>query len=303
MPTPLQRFNTSTVSRKRSRRLLFRFRFVFQRALRLIERLGQRLLLVERERQAETGRGHVRVERERALERELRLRVRPERAFGAPELQEGERVLSVELRRAAQMIARALEHLLATHRVAGKLLVMNIRRLPSWILSMAHHKATAGIWPDYEPQPMPTVEEMTESKLPDDTIRYMTDGPRFPVDRTAHERLLQGFAQAAMKGDLKQIKALLAEQVELVGDGGGKVPSFGKVLRGRDRLAHLYYAVALRARGSLRMVLAEVNGMPGLLRYVNGELESVQSFETDGRHILRIHSQRNPDKLQNVRPL
>ena len=40
--------------------------------------------------------------------------------------------------------------------VAGKLLVMNIRRLPSWILSMAHHKATAGIWPDYEPQPMPT---------------------------------------------------------------------------------------------------------------------------------------------------
>ena len=50
-------------------------------------------------------------------------------------------------------------------------------------------------------------------------------------------------------------------------------------------------------------VLAEVNGMPGLLRYVNGELESVQSFETDGRHILRIHSQRNPDKLQNVRPL
>ena len=51
------------------------------------------------------------------------------------------------------------------------------------------------------------------------------------------------------------------------------------------------------------MVLAEVNGMPGLLRYVNGELESVQSFETDGRQILRIHSQRNPDKLQNVRPL
>ncbi len=127
--------------------------------------------------------------------------------------------------------------------------------------------------------------------------------PRFPVDRTAHERLLQGFAQAAMKGDLKQIKALLAEQVELVGDGGGKVPSFGKVLRGRDRLAHLYYAVALRARGSLRLVLAEVNGMPGLLRYMNGELESVQAFETDGVHILRIHSQRNPDKLRNVRPL
>ncbi|SFM32090.1 RNA polymerase sigma-70 factor [Variovorax sp. OV329] len=127
--------------------------------------------------------------------------------------------------------------------------------------------------------------------------------PRFPVDRATHERLLQSFAQAAMKGDLKEIKALLSEQVELVGDGGGKVPNFGKVLRGRDRLAHLYYAVARRAEGSLQMVLAEVNGVPGLLRYVDGVLESVQSFETDGQRILRIHSQRNPDKLLHVRPL
>ena len=127
--------------------------------------------------------------------------------------------------------------------------------------------------------------------------------PRFAVDRATHERLLHSFAQAAMKGDLQDIKALLAEQVELVGDGGGKVPSFGKVLRGRDRLAHLYYAVARRAGGTLQMVPAEVNGMPGLLRYIDGELESVQSFETDGQRILRIHSQRNPDKLLHLRPL
>ncbi|MGR4868673.1 RNA polymerase sigma-70 factor [Variovorax sp. LARHSF232] len=124
--------------------------------------------------------------------------------------------------------------------------------------------------------------------------------PRFPVDRGAHERLLQGFAQAAMKGDLAGLKAALAEDVELVGDGGGKVPSFGKVLRGRDRLAHLYFAVARRAAGRMRMVLAEVNGMPGLLRYVDGQLESVQSFETDGERILRIHTQRNPDKLSQA---
>ena len=124
--------------------------------------------------------------------------------------------------------------------------------------------------------------------------------PRFPVDRSAHERLLQGFARAAMKGDLAGLKAALAEDVELVGDGGGKVPSFGKVLRGRDRLAHLYYAVSRRAAGTMRMVLAEVNGRPGLLRYVNGQLESIQSFETDGECILRIHTQRNPDKLSQA---
>ena len=124
--------------------------------------------------------------------------------------------------------------------------------------------------------------------------------PRFPVDRGVHEKLLQSFAQAAMKGDLKELKALLAEDVELVGDGGGKVPSFGHVLRGRDRLAHLYYAVARRSAGAIKMVLAEVNGMPGLLRYMDGQLESVQTFETDGLRILRVHAQRNPDKLARI---
>jgi SAM-dependent methyltransferase len=67
--------------------------------------------------------------------------------------------------------------------VTGKLLVMNVRRLPSWILSSAHHKAVSGVWPDYEPLPMPTVEEMVENTGPDDMLRYMTDGARFPVQR------------------------------------------------------------------------------------------------------------------------
>lgn len=124
--------------------------------------------------------------------------------------------------------------------------------------------------------------------------------PRFPVDRSTHARLLQSFAQAAMRGDLQELKALLAEEAELLGDGGGKVPSFGHVLRGGDRLARLYFAVARRNAGSVRMVMAEVNGVPGLLRYIDGELESVQSFEIDGGRIVRIHTQRNPDKLAHI---
>src|SRR5215213_12041801 len=67
--------------------------------------------------------------------------------------------------------------------IAGKLLSMNIRRLPSWILSAAHHTAISGLWPDFEPQPMPTAEEMVETTDPDDMLRWMTDGPRLTVDR------------------------------------------------------------------------------------------------------------------------
>lgn len=67
--------------------------------------------------------------------------------------------------------------------IEGKLAVMNIRRLPSWVLSSAHHRATMGVWPDYKPLPMQPVEELVESSRPDDVLRWMTDGPRVPVDR------------------------------------------------------------------------------------------------------------------------
>lgn len=67
--------------------------------------------------------------------------------------------------------------------IAGKLRVMNLRRLPAWMLSAANHKAMSGLWPDFEPLPMPTVEELVASTDPDDMLRWMTDGPRMPVQR------------------------------------------------------------------------------------------------------------------------
>src|SRR5690242_15301969 len=53
--------------------------------------------------------------------------------------------------------------------VAGLLLVMNIRRLPDWTLSVARHKARAGAHPDYSPQPMPAADELADSTEADDT--------------------------------------------------------------------------------------------------------------------------------------
>ncbi len=67
--------------------------------------------------------------------------------------------------------------------IAGRLRVMNLRRLPSWLLSAANHKAMSGLWPDFEPLPMPGVEELVASTDPDDMLRWMTDGPRMPVQR------------------------------------------------------------------------------------------------------------------------
>jgi len=127
--------------------------------------------------------------------------------------------------------------------------------------------------------------------------------PLQQVPQDAHYRLLEGFAQAARTGDFAALQALLAEDAELVSDGGGVVPSFGKVLGGAARIAQLYYAAWRRSeRGDAvqRMELARLNGQWGLLRFIDGQLESAQSVETAGGRIVRIYTQRNPAKLRGL---
>lgn len=124
--------------------------------------------------------------------------------------------------------------------------------------------------------------------------------PRYQVSRETHQRLLRAFADAAARGSLQDLKALMAEDVELIGDGGGKVQTFGKVLRGSQRLAQLYFALWRRMGPAVRMELVDINGEPGLLRFLDGQLESAQTFEIEGERIVRIRAQRNPDKLARI---
>jgi RNA polymerase sigma-70 factor (ECF subfamily) len=122
---------------------------------------------------------------------------------------------------------------------------------------------------------------------------------RFEVSAAAHRRVLERFVQAARSGQREAIQAMLSEHVELVSDGGGKVPSIMKVLHGAFRVANLYWATHRRLpRIDYRS--ADVNGEPGLLRYIDGRLESAQAFVTDGERIVAVYVVRNPDKLAGI---
>jgi RNA polymerase sigma-70 factor (TIGR02957 family) len=114
------------------------------------------------------------------------------------------------------------------------------------------------------------------------------------------QRLLRAFADAATRGDIAGLKAALTDDAELISDGGGKVPSFGFPLLGGQRIAQLYLAVGLRYAGRVRYELAELNGEWGLLRFIDGALESAQALQIDGGRVVRIHAQRNPDKLARI---
>jgi RNA polymerase sigma-70 factor (TIGR02957 family) len=124
--------------------------------------------------------------------------------------------------------------------------------------------------------------------------------PRYSVTPEAHLRVMRQFADALSQGDFTVLKSMLTEDAELIGDGGGKVPSFGKPLRGGTRIAQLFYATSLRFKGLVHIELAVINGHWGMLRFIDGRLESAQSYETDGERIVRIHVQRNPDKLVRI---
>ncbi len=131
-------------------------------------------------------------------------------------------------------------------------------------------------------------------------VQLQDQRPRYTVARETQLRLLRGFADAATRGEFAALKTMLADDAQLIGDGGGKVPSFGVPLVGGQRIAQLYLATSLRYPNLVRFEVVVLNGQWGLLRFIDGALESAQTLETDGERIVRIHAQRNPDKLARI---
>ena len=78
--------------------------------------------------------------------------------------------------------------------IRGKLLAMNLRRLPFWVLSRAQHAADEGVWPEYKPIPMDSPQKLSESSFPDTRIALFTDEGRIRIDRWLRmERLADDF--------------------------------------------------------------------------------------------------------------
>lgn len=105
---------------------------------------------------------------------------------------------------------------------------------------------------------------------------------------------------ACRTGQRAAIRALLDDNVQTVGDGGGKVPAVAGGMHGAERVTNLFWAHALRLGERFEYRIAMINGEFGLLRYIDGALESVNAVVTDGDHIVAIYAIRNPEKLAHV---
>ena len=121
------------------------------------------------------------------------------------------------------------------------------------------------------------------------------------ADASTHKRLTETFLAASSEGDLEGLLSVLAEDVELRSDHGGKVPASRKPLYGSDIVAR--FMLGLREKSKDWDVAASVlqmNGGTGIAFVLNGSLQSVFRFEVEHGRICRIYATLNPDKLQHV---
>ena len=126
--------------------------------------------------------------------------------------------------------------------------------------------------------------------------------PRYYASRRQRQELAQRFFAAAEQGDLRALEALLAQDVALHADGGGKVPAPARPVNGRERVARTLSAgMSVFARLGGRLQVTEVNGQPGAMVYDSHDrLLGVVGLGIAGDQIQTIHSIANPDKLRHL---
>jgi Sigma-70, region 4/SnoaL-like domain len=131
--------------------------------------------------------------------------------------------------------------------------------------------------------------------------------PRFEASREQREELATRFFAAAEEGDLEGLEELLAHDVVLHGDGGGKAPALARAIHGRARVARTLVA-GLRAAGTrlggFTLRREEVNGQPGAL-FLDREdrLIGVMILDVAEGQIQGVSSVVNPDKLRHLGPV
>ena len=114
------------------------------------------------------------------------------------------------------------------------------------------------------------------------------------------EEIAARFFTAVTTGDVQRLMDLMAPDVVLLTDGGGKKPAALRPILGPDKISRWFIGVTPKV-GNVSVQWANVNGAPAVFLSVGGELDSVASFTvTDGR-ISEIYMVRNPDKLTAVR--
>jgi hypothetical protein len=126
--------------------------------------------------------------------------------------------------------------------------------------------------------------------------------PRYPVEHEEGNRIALAFFKASSSGDVEALRAMLAQNVVLQSDGGGKVLAFLNPIIGLDRALRLYEGLSRKFKADPPVFVqsAWIDGLPGYISLErDGVLQTTAVAIEDGR-ITAVYITRNPDKLSHI---
>jgi RNA polymerase sigma-70 factor, ECF subfamily len=128
------------------------------------------------------------------------------------------------------------------------------------------------------------------------------DSPRYPVPRERGFEIAEAFFAASRDGEMQRLRALLAADVTVYADGGGKVPAGTKPVAGLADVMRLFatFASVFAVSRSRLVRYGFVNGLPGFITIERGDILQTTALEIEHGRILAIYVVRNPDKLRHL---
>jgi RNA polymerase sigma-70 factor (ECF subfamily) len=126
--------------------------------------------------------------------------------------------------------------------------------------------------------------------------------PRFEVPKEHGLQIAAAFFEASRGGDMQQLRSLLAEDVTVYADGGGKIPAAGEPVVGLERVMTFHTSLArFFAQNPSRIVrYGLVNGLPGFVTIEQGHVLQTTALQIEDGRITAVYVVRNPDKLRHL---
>jgi RNA polymerase sigma-70 factor, ECF subfamily len=125
--------------------------------------------------------------------------------------------------------------------------------------------------------------------------------PRFPSSPQAHRQLLTSYMQAVQTGEMGALEHLLAEDVTLWADAGGKIKQAAlRPISGRDAVARFSMGTRRFLPQDFQVEIAEVNGQPATIFRKDGKAFLVLAIEIDAGRIQTVRLMANPEKLSHL---
>ena len=133
-------------------------------------------------------------------------------------------------------------------------------------------------------------------------IHGRADRPRYLVPKQHGFEIARAFLAASRDGEMERLRTLLAADVTLYADGGGKAPAGKKPLTGLDNVLHFFarFAPVFAEEPSRLLRYGVINGLPGFVTVERGNILQTTALEIDDGCIHAIYVVRNPDKLRHV---